>query len=176
MRAAAFEPRVERVVAYDIYPDALGVTLGQVNPVQRFLLKVLLELHAAPVVNAMANRAARNSPIAQWGLDEGMHVTGASSPYGYLRSTRAYVTSDIAPLITQDVLLLAASEDHLVPLAHFHRQIRMLTNARSITARLFTSSESAASHCRVGNYGLAFGTIVHWLDGMQVRERESAGA
>ena len=38
MRAAAFEPRVERVVAYDIYPDALGVTLGQVNPVQRFLL------------------------------------------------------------------------------------------------------------------------------------------
>jgi alpha-beta hydrolase superfamily lysophospholipase len=169
MRAAAFEPRVERVVAYDVYPDALGVTLGQVNSVQRALLKVLLELHATPVVNAMANRAARNSPIAQWGLEEGMHVTGTSSPYGYLRSTMAYVAADIAPLIKQDVLLLAGSEDHLVPMAHFHRQIRMLTNARSITSRLFTSSESAASHCQVGNYGLAFSTIVHWLDGMQAR-------
>ena len=171
MRAAAFEPRVERVVAYDIYPDSLDTTLRQVNPVQRALLKVLLKLRAAPVVNAMAKRAARKSPIAQWGIEEGMHVTGSSSPYGYLRSTKAYVTADIAPLIKQDVLLLAGDEDHLVPMVHFHRQIKMLTNARSITARLFTSGESAASHCQVGNYGLAFRTIVQWLDGMQAQER-----
>ena len=171
MRAAAFEPRVERVVAYDIYPDSLDTTLRQVNPVQRALLKVLLKLRAAPVVNAMAKRAARKSPIAQWGIEEGMHVTGSSSPYGYLRSTKAYVTADIAPLIKQDVLLLAGDEDHLVPMVHFHRQIKMLTNARSITARLFTSGESAASHCQVGNYGLAFRTIVQWLDGMQAPER-----
>ena len=42
----------------------------------------------------------------------------------------------------------------------------MLNNARSITARLFTRSESAQNHCQVGNYGLALGTIVDWLDGM----------
>jgi pimeloyl-ACP methyl ester carboxylesterase len=171
MRAAAFEPRVERVVAYDVYPDALDITLRQAKPVQRALLKALLKLRAAPVVNAVAKRAARKSPIAQWGIEEGMHVTGSSSPYGYLRSTKAYVTADIAPLVKQDVLLLAGDEDHLVPMAHFHRQIEMLTNARSITARLFTASESAASHCQVGNYGLAFRTIVQWLDGMQVQER-----
>jgi pimeloyl-ACP methyl ester carboxylesterase len=171
MRAAAFEPRVDRVVAYDVYPDALDTTLHQVNPVQRGLLKALLTLRAARVINAVAKRAARRSPIAQWGIEEGMHVTGASSAYGYFRSTKAYVTADIAPLIKQDVLLLAGSQDHLVPMAHFHRQIKMLTNARSITARLFTTSESAASHCQVGNYGLAFRTIVHWLDGMRVQER-----
>ena len=39
MRAAAFEPRVDRVVAYDVYPDALDTTLRQVNTVQRVLLK-----------------------------------------------------------------------------------------------------------------------------------------
>jgi pimeloyl-ACP methyl ester carboxylesterase len=167
MRAAAFEPRVDRVVAYDVYPDALDTTLRQVNPVQRALLKALLTLRAAPVVNAVARRAARNSPIAKWGLEEGMHVTGASSPYGYLMSTKAYVTADVSALIEQDVLLLAGHEDHLVPMVHFYRQIRLLTNARSITARLFTASESAASHCQVGNYGLAFKTIVNWLDGMQ---------
>jgi pimeloyl-ACP methyl ester carboxylesterase len=167
MRAAAFEPRVERVVAYDVYPDALDVTLHQVGLVQRGLLKALLTLRAAPLMNAVARRAARKSPIAQWGIEQGMHVTGASSPYGYFKRTKTYLTADVSALITQDVLLLAGSEDHLVPLAHFHQQIQMLTNARSATARLFTTSESAASHCQVGNYGLAFRTIVHWLDGMQ---------
>jgi hypothetical protein len=39
MRAAAFEPRVARVVAYDVYPDALDTTLQQVNAVQRCLLR-----------------------------------------------------------------------------------------------------------------------------------------
>ena len=42
----------------------------------------------------------------------------------------------------------------------------MLTNARSITARLFTRGESAQNHCQSGNQGLALKTIVNWLDGM----------
>lgn len=96
-----------------------------------------------------------------------MHVTGTTSPYGYFQSTKAYVTSDASALIKQDVLLLAGSEDHLVPMEHFYRQIKMLENARSITTRLFTKSDHAQSHCQVGNYGLAFKTIVDWLDGLQ---------
>lgn len=169
MRAAAFEPRADRVVAYDVYPDALDTTLRQVSPVQRGLLKVLLKLRAAPVVNAMARRVAKKSPIAQWGIEAGMHVTGSSSPYGYFQSTKAFVTADVSALIKQDVLLLAGSEDHLVPISHFYRQIRTLKNARSITARLFTKSDDAQNHCQVGNYGLAFRTIVNWLDAMQVQ-------
>jgi pimeloyl-ACP methyl ester carboxylesterase len=169
MRAAAFEPRVDRVVAYDVYPDALGTTLRQVGTVQRLVLEALLKLRVAPVVNALSKRAARRSPIAQWGLEQGMHVTGSTSAYGYFQSTKAYVTADVSALIKQDVLLLAGSEDHLVPLVHFYRQIKMLENARSMTARLFTKSEHAQSHCQVGNYGLAFKTIVNWLDAMQVQ-------
>ena len=72
----------------------------------------------------------------------------------------------MSPLITQDVLLLAGNADHFVPVDHFHRQIRMLKNARSITARLFTEKESAGNHCQIGNYGLALTTIVNWIDAM----------
>jgi pimeloyl-ACP methyl ester carboxylesterase len=172
IRAAAFEPRVKRVVAYDVYPDALDTALQQVGPVQRSLLKALLKCRAASLVNELANRAARKSPIAQWGLDTGMHVTGTSSPYGYFQSTRAYVTADVSALIKQDVLLLAGSEDHLVPMTHFHQQIKTLKNARSITARLFTKSDQAQSHCQVGNYGLALRTIVQWLDGILSQNNE----
>jgi len=77
------------------------------------------------------------------------------------------VTADVSGLIKQDVLLLAGSEDHLVPLAHFYQQIKTPKNPRSITARLFTKSENAQSHCQVGNYGLALKTIVNWLHAMQ---------
>jgi hypothetical protein len=63
----------------------------------------------------------------------------------------AYVTADIGPLIDRDVLLQAGGEDHLVPMEFCHVQIRMLTNAQSITARLITTSQSAVSHCQVRN-------------------------
>jgi hypothetical protein len=64
------------------------------------------------------------------------------------------------------VLLLAGSEDHYVPRGQWHRQTDTLEQARSITARLFSASESAENHCQVGNYGLASRTIADWLDGL----------
>jgi pimeloyl-ACP methyl ester carboxylesterase len=165
IRAAAFEPRVERVVAYNIYPDSLDVNLRQVKLPVRVLLKTLLNLRAASVVNMLAKRVAKRNPIAQWGVEEGMHVTGTSSPYEYFQQIRQFHTIDVSQLVKQHVLLLAGSEDHLVPMSHLYRQIKLLKNARSITTRVFTKSESASNHCQVGNYGLALKTIVHWLDG-----------
>lgn len=169
LRAAAFEPRVERVVAYDIYPDSLDVTLRQVNSLQRGMLNALLNLRAAAVVNARASRLAKKSPVAEWGIQEGMHVTGTASPYEFLRTIKQFNTVDVSTRVTQDVLLLAGSEDHLVPMEHLYQQIKLLRNARSISVRLFARNESAANHCQVGNYGLAFATIVNWLVGLQTR-------
>lgn len=166
IRAAAFEPRVERVVAYDIYPDSLEVNLRQVNPIFRGLLKTLLDLRAASAVNMMATRVAKTNPIAQWGIGEGMHVTGTSSPYGYFQRIRQFHTVDVSQLVTQHVLLLAGNEDHLVPMSHLYEQAKLLKNARSITTRTFTKIESASNHCQAGNYGLALKTIVDWLDGL----------
>ena len=45
----------------------------------------------------------------------------------------------------------------------FYQQIKMLTTARSISARLFTRSESAENNCQAGNCGLGLRTIVNWL-------------
>ena len=164
IRAAAFEARVDRVVAYDIYPDALDVNLRQLNWLLRGLMKFLLKIRATTVVNVKARRVAKTSPVAEWGIEEGMHVTGTSSPYDYFRRIWNFNTADVSKLITQDVLLLSGSEDHLVPMGHLYSQIDMLKDARSITARVFTKSESAAKHCQAGNYELALKTIVSWLD------------
>ena len=166
MRAAALEPRIIRVVAFDIFTNGLDITLRQTPGLLRGLLKVLLRLRAASVVNWMLAWVARRSPVVQWGLQEGMHVTGTHSAFGFLQTFRQFETADVSASITQDVLLLAGSEDHYIPLEQWHDQMKMLKNAHSITARLFTRGESAQNHCQIGNYGLALRTIVNWLDGM----------
>ena len=166
LRAAALEPRVARVVAYDVLTNLLDVNLRQTGTAQRALLKVLLKLEAAEAVDWMVERVARKRPVVRWGIEQGMRVTGTRSAFGFLRMTERFQTSDVSALITQDVLLLAGSEDHYVPMAQWYDQMRMLGNARSITARLFTRSECAQNHCQVGNYGLALRTIVSWLDGL----------
>jgi alpha-beta hydrolase superfamily lysophospholipase len=175
-RAAAFEPRIQRVVAYDILTDFLDVNLRQVNSLLRGVLKMLLNLRAAAVVNTLIERVAKKSPVAEWGMQQGMHVTGTSSPYEFLHKIKQFHTVDVSPLVKQDVLLLAGNEDHFVPTDQFYQQIMMLRNARSITARLFTGSESGGNHCQAGNYGLALRTIVDWLDGMQIRSASLWGA
>ena len=164
LRAAALEPRVARVVAYDVLTDFFDATLRQTGPLSRGLLKLLLGLRAAKVVNWMVGVVGRKSPVVDWGIRQGMHVTGTRSAFGFLQRTRQFQTADLSALIRQDVLLMAGSEDHYVPAEQWIDQIRMLTNARSITARLFTRVECAQSHCQVGNYGLALRTIVDWLD------------
>lgn len=66
---------------------------------------------------------------------------------------------------------MAGSEDHYVPIEQFYQQIKMLSQARSVTARLAIYNERECSESLSGrrNYGLALRTIVNWLDGMQVQ-------
>jgi pimeloyl-ACP methyl ester carboxylesterase len=168
MRAAAFEPRIDCVVAYDVFTNGLDVVLRQTSALQRRVLKALLRLRAATLVNWMLAGAARKSPVVQWGVQQGMHVTGTTSAFGFLEAMSRFQTADVSASIRQDVLLLAGSEDHYVPLEQWYDQIKMLENANSITARLFSRGESAENHCQVGNSGLALRTIVNWLDGMLV--------
>ena len=164
MRASAFEPRVERVIAFDALTSLFEVNLGQTPPMLRGFLKSLLRMRAATIVNWLVSRVAKTNPVVEWGIQQGMHITGTSSAFEYLQSVAKFKTTDISGSISQDVLLLAGSEDHYVPVEQWHEQIRMLGNARSITARLFTRSESAQNHCQVGNFGFALRTIVSWLD------------
>jgi pimeloyl-ACP methyl ester carboxylesterase len=163
IRAAAREPRVRRVIAYDILTDFFEVIFRQAHPAVRAAVRALLSARAAPAVNLLAGLASRRSPVMQWGLAQGMSVTGTRSPYEFLRETRRYRTADVSHLLDQDVLLLAGAADHFVPLRQLADQVLSLTAARSVTARVFTQAESAANHCQVGNYRLALEVVVDWL-------------
>ena len=164
IRAAAFEPRVQRVIAYDVFFDAFDCNLRLMPTSTRRVLQILLRLKLDALVNALARRAAKRSLLIGWGVQQAMHVTGTPTPAAYLHAIQRYTAANVSGRVTQDVLLLAGSEDHYVPLAQFHQQIAALDNTRSLTARLFTRVESAQNHCQVGNYGLVLQVITAWLD------------
>ena len=163
MRAAALEPRIKRVVAYDVFFDWLDTTCQKLKPIAP-LLMLLLNSRASRLFNIVLNGIMNRSPLFDWATHQALLVLGVSTPYEVFQQSRHYTTRDISPQIRQDVLLLAGTEDHIVPLSHFHEQMRILSNARSVTARLFTIAEQAQNHCQVGNLRLAVDYIANWIE------------
>lgn len=171
IRAAAYEPRVLRIIADDILTDFSEVVLRQASPAVRLMLTALLRVNAARAVNTLVRRRARRSMLIEWGIQQGMYVTGSRSPYEFLQKVRSLKTAAVSPRVTQDVLLMAGEQDHYVPLHQFHDQIKTLKNVRSLTARLFTRVEQAENHCQIGNLALSLQVIVGWLDAMMCAQR-----
>lgn len=164
LEAAAFEPRVKRAVAWDILFNGFDVWLGRLEPAERVLVKILFKLHAAPVFNALIGQAMRKSMVVDWGMRQSMYILGVKTPFEYLQKQETFGQGGFAHRVTQDVLLLAGSEDFGIPLEQFYRQIEALKNVRSLTARLFTRAEQAQNHCQVGNLELAVDVIVNWIE------------
>ena len=79
VRAAAFEPRVRRLICDDILFDFLDVSLHQLPAVPRAALTGLLRAGADRAVNTLVHRAMRRSPVLDWGLHQGMHVFGVDT-------------------------------------------------------------------------------------------------
>jgi len=163
MRAAAYEPRVSRVIADDILTDFTACFAYRLAAPQKTLVVNAGRVPAA-VVDRLINRARSRNLLADWGIGNAERVFGVNTPAQALAAVRALRTDDVSSRITQDVLLMAGAEDHYVPLAQLGAQIQTLTNARSVTARVFTRAESAQNHCQIGNLGLSLRVILGWLD------------
>ena len=166
VRAAAYEPRVLRVIAFDVMYDFIGSYLKNVDNFSRFILMTALATGLSAPVNALIAKKAKTSLIIEWGIRQGMHVTGTTTPFACLRTIEKYTTKNISSLVRQDVLLMAGNEDHYVPVDQLYSQARALTNARSLTMRLFTRAEHGQNHCQMGNMGLAAETILAWTASM----------
>ncbi|HEX7662845.1 MAG TPA: alpha/beta fold hydrolase [Pseudonocardiaceae bacterium] len=165
LRAAAFEKRITKVICFDIMPDFSACLLRYMPDRLRAILAGAVSYgQGRRLINRVFQRLEKRSLIVQWGLAQGTHVMGSDTPYDFLRSTLQYRTAPFSGAIDQDVLLLAGAEDHYVPIDQLPKQIATLTNARSITARLFTAQEMAANHCQLGNIGLALDTMLDWLN------------
>ncbi len=161
LRAAAFEPRIERVIASGHAIDYMKC----MNPALRKIHLWFME-HCREFMNQMAAlKFEKREGITSWVVDHFKYITKKEKPLDaleiYLLMNEQNIHSE---LVIQDVLVLAGRDDHFIPFKMYDMQIRALTNARSVTGRVFTKKEHAQNHCQTGNTGLALDVMVKWIE------------
>lgn len=161
LRAGAFEPRIKRVIAS-------GHAVDYMKSMNAFLRKIHLWsfAHCRAFMNRMAAlKFEKRESMAAWVVDHLKYITKKNRPLDaleiYVQMNEQNIHSE---LVKQDVLVLAGREDHFVPFKMHSMQINALTNARSVTGRVFTREEQAQNHCQIGNIGLALEVMVKWLE------------
>lgn len=167
LRAAAFEPRIRRVVAWDIIYDFFDVLMGRVPAEIRDQLRQMINQSQRDEVNALMQAVGQTNDVAAWAVEHGMYVSGTTTPFDFLKHFMNYSTKDISSRITQDVLLMAGENDHLVPVELYPKQKEALTAAHSVTGLLYTADTGMDQHCQVGNVRKAVGDIIDWLESFQ---------
>ncbi|WP_164465169.1 alpha/beta hydrolase [Chryseobacterium lactis] len=158
-RAAAFEKRIKRVVAWGIMPDFYEVVLSKV-PKE---LRILMDLGEKEQVNTLIQKKMEADPLVKWALQHGMFSMNVKTPYDYLNKTRKFEMESIGHYITQDFLLLGSNGDHFIPVELYKRVIDALPNVRSLTYKMYTKSDAAENHCNFGNTELVLNDIIHWM-------------
>ena len=171
IRAAAFEPRVRLVIAYDIMTNGIECFLRPLPPPAQKELLGWIDTGNEAAVNKFFVDAMVKSLLLDWMVKLAVHNTGVKTTYEMMKHYQNYETASISSRLTQDVLLMAGAEDHYIPVHQLPDQIATLTHVRSLTARLFTRAEQAQNHVQVGNMGLAFRTIIDWMTSLGPIER-----
>ena len=97
-RAAAFEERIDGVVAYDTCYD-----FGEV---------------ASRVLAAAKNPLAMKNIGVSWAYHNALWTMGTKDPDDTAKACATYTLAPVASRIRQDVLILAGTEDHFIP---FHQ-------------------------------------------------------
>jgi pimeloyl-ACP methyl ester carboxylesterase len=163
IRAAAFEPRIARVITMGVGYDYLGGVPTPLAAFVRFLLRF------PRLMDGISWLQARFSQQERWALYNLMHITGKATP---TEAARVFLNMNAENInserVKQDVLLLTGAEDHFgafnMHLKLHRKQVEALANARSVSERIFTREDQAQNHCQVGNIGLAMAVIADWLE------------
>jgi len=142
-RAAAFEPRIDGVVSFDVLYDFPEIAR-----------------HYA----ALARDPATSGSSGVSGLIESVRWTfGVQTLEEILEISSGYALADVAGKISCDVLALAGTEDEFVPVAQVAAYVAALTAARSVESAIYDRASGGAEHCQEGASTLWHETFFDWL-------------
>ena len=106
----------------------------------------------------------RMMPQERWGIDNLMYISHTDTPYDASQAILQFNEQNLKSwLVEQDVLILTGEADHFIPMKMHHIQVAALTQAKSVTERIFTRAEQGHNHCQVGNMGLALQVMAEWM-------------
>jgi pimeloyl-ACP methyl ester carboxylesterase len=142
-RAAAFEQRIDGVVAYDTCYD-----FGEV---------------ARRIISAARSPEGLKLTGVSWAYSNARWTMGTSGIDDTLKACAAYTLEPVADRIRQDVLMLAGTEDHFISFYQTAAFEKALVNARSVTTRVFDGPSGGAGHCQPGALTLYHAAVFDWL-------------
>lgn len=166
MRAAAYCPRITRVIAFDMMYRLLdGLTMPLPRPLRPIADAVVANPRPAWLLDAALRTASRLNADLSWKLQQASHLTGLSRPSEVLRALVAYTMEPLAGMIHQPCLVMAGDADQYVPFERLDDVRRALRNAASLDVRAFheATDPDMAQHCQVGDLDRAFAMMGDWL-------------
>jgi pimeloyl-ACP methyl ester carboxylesterase len=158
VRAAAREPRIDRVVAWPPVYDWLYRLPAPLRDPARIML------HRRRFMRWSVRTRARLVPTLRQVVDQVLYMVDSQDPIAvvdwFLGMNAGHLRSD---RVTQDVLLLCGEHDKFQPPSLTRAQAKALTSAHSVSVRMVTKAENADQHCQMGNLDLACTVLTDWL-------------
>lgn len=142
-RAAAFDDRIDGVIALDIMYD-FGAVIAPFR-----------QLAQDPVMSQLSG--------VRWALDNGRWVFGKTTNDEFIDETANYKLEGISHKIKGDVLILAGETDHFVPVEQVGQFTKALTNARSVESVIYDAASGGGEHCQLGAVTLWQATTFDWI-------------
>ncbi|MCR5294266.1 MAG: alpha/beta hydrolase [Lachnospiraceae bacterium] len=162
-RAAAFDKRISRVVAWSVYPGTWDVFAGQMGEQTVKLLKNLLKMKGDGLIDRKFESMRKKGDLGALTISDMCRSYGVEkvSELGHLIEN--FDLRNCAKLVNQDMLILGADRDIMIDRTLAGRELDLLTNTHSLTYVELKSSQEAGDHCNVGNPKLALDTILSWM-------------
>ena len=158
-RAAAFDSRIDGVVAFDVLFDFGAVARSTVPP-------LALWLHARNahlLLNLLIAVKTLFSPGFAWSVANGQWVLGTTSAMQTMQALDRYSLACVAGDITADVLIMAGADDHFIPVSQAASFISALKAARSVRTIIYNRESGGAEHCQMGAQSLWHADLFDWI-------------
>jgi len=159
-RASAYESRIKRVIASSIGYDYIGTMNIMLQKMHNLFLK-----RARNLSNKMLLKAIKKGEGMQaWQTAQLIYITKKEIPMDAFEVMMELNAENLhSEMVKQDVLILTGRNDHFIPFRAHDMQIKALTHAKSITAKVFTRETHAHNHCQIGNIGLSLDIMEKWI-------------
>ncbi len=160
LRAAAFEPRIKRVIASSVSYD-----VSQYNGILGQQLAKLFFNKFRKFTNKMITKKMQKDLYYAWFVNHLMYATNKQSPIEAFDVLMQFSEENLhSELVKQDVLIITGKEDHAIPYKMHKLQVKALTNAKSVTAKVYTKETTGQYHCQIGNVSLALVAMLDWIE------------
>jgi len=162
-RAAAFEPRIKRVIASSVAYDYTDFPPKFLQPI------VSLFYHKfTNYTNNATLKEMDKGGFKSWYFSNLVYMQKAKQPIDAIQYLTKMNAKELhCENIAQDVLILTGRDDHAAPFKMHKKQVDALVNAKSVTDKVFYKEDHASYHCQIGNMKLSFDTMSDWLESVQ---------